>query len=114
MQPDVLTLLEAIYALGDRLESALGADAVDTWTALLDERGALLTQLAACERPEGARAEALGEALRAQHRRLGEALAARERSLSEAMGRTGRFREARQAYGNHAPMSKAISGRLEG
>lgn len=98
--PAYPNLLQTICDLGERMCTALGADDLDTFFGLMQERSLLVEELKAYESPADVDPDwrHTAAALEAQHKVLAEAMAAQEQRVGEALSALHRYDTARDSY----------------
>ncbi|MFQ5572045.1 MAG: flagellar protein FliT [Rhodothermales bacterium] len=97
------SLLDRIYALGERLHAALEAGETDTFFELVLERGALVERLCALEPPDRMNEDLKPRMsmLVRQHREIGTALATLENHLTSSLDKLGQVKQAQAQYRQH-------------
>jgi hypothetical protein len=109
-------LLEAVYAVGQQMCSALHADDLETFFGLVQERGTLLEKLHRYAHPAeiDPNWERTAAALAQQQTLLNEALADQEQRMSEALHALERFKDARTVYAQRPARGVVLNPVLQG
>lgn len=92
-------MLDEIFTLGESMRTALEADDMDAFFALLDQRGALVEQLDARRAPAGDVLAGRADALARQHTALAVSIQAQQQRLAEALNTLAQVKQAKDRYG---------------
>ena len=110
------TLLDGLYALGERLCLALEAGDVETFACLMQERGALVERLQSFAHPADVDPDwqQHASALQQQHHAIVKAATARKEQFEEALEALGHVKRARARYHKRPARASILNKNLCG
>ena len=110
------TLLDGIYALGERMRAALENGAVDTLVDLVNQRGALVEHLSALAPPTWVAGERNEQAalLKRQHATIIAEATAQEKRLVAAQGVLKQIQQAKAQYSRRSAPARFLNKDLCG
>ena len=110
------TLLDGIYALGERLRVALERGDVDTVAALMSQRGVLVDRLGVLGPPvwEGREGDEQAALLKRQYAAIVAAATVQERRLVSAQSVLKQVPQARAQYSGHRALPRFLNKELCG